>query len=456
VTGGQYTTIVSGYNLVDTSTYTIRDVYIGDLDGDGIIDATEIELLTAQIGNNKNDYTNTEWETTYKKYDINGDESITNSDLEILKNLVSSVARNASAIYIDSPGNYIINYSLPLDNYAATTSVFSGRNNNMQHFRNTEHGYLQKLWGAEYKGMTYDKDKDIYYLINNNTKKVIACEIDDNNQVMDRMDIQLPLFNNMELLGLAYFEYRIYVLATIDGNGYIFIVSTDISSIKDTIIRIPIHSGTLSTVKTEAYLRDSLPIANTAVGLAVINNKLFYYDSEYIYILLPLYDYMIMSADSNDQPTISFREAYETIHTLPASETIPVYQNIWNRLDFHGEKKGLIRLPGESNVSFKQRIMNTYKYFPSRDKQGSMYGIQRELGVEQIASYEPNINILPSPIVSGDIDSIRVFSGNEYIPVISSTSETVYKDGKYLNDKLTLNLSGDNTLVIDGDILLWS
>jgi hypothetical protein len=40
--------------------------------------------------------------------------------------------------------------------------------------------------------------------------------------------------------------------------------------------------------------------------------------------------------------------------------------------------------------------------------------------------------------------------------VISSTSETVYKDGKYLNDKLTLNLSGDNTLVIDGDILLWS
>lgn len=57
--------------------------------------------------------------------------------------------------------------------------------------------------------------------------------------------------------------------------------------------------------------------------------------------------------------------------------------HIWNCFDEFGMLLGIYRLPGERNEAFKNRIIDVFKNPGGAHEQGIIYGISRELGLEQ-------------------------------------------------------------------------
>lgn len=451
---GETIYLESGYSIVDTSTYKVMDVFIGDLDNDEIIDSRELDIMTANLGKSRKDYTADEWSSTYSKYDINGDGIINSADMTIIENLQTAIQRDVTAISFDTPGKYTIDYAIGDNNEPDITSIINV-GGVPEYFRNTTYGYMNSYWPSGYVDGTYDAHKSIYYYIDNSSKCLWVYEKDVLENTYDRYKIILPIQTNMELRGIVYSMYRIYILAMIDGISYIITVRTDLDNPEDDITIVPIHSGQRLSTDVDILLRDEAGVSYAASGLTMVNDsKLITIDGDAIKVLLPIHDYYVRSVDETDRNTLSLKEKYETLALTPSGEISPVYQNLWNMIDHHGQSKGIRRLPGETNASFKNRILDVFVHFPSRDKQGALYGIQRELGLTVEDVYEPEINLLPEGIDHRNADTIKIFNDTEKVEYDEIAVEHQYDHGKYSHDKIMYKVSGETILTIDKDIVV--
>lgn len=453
IVSGQ-TITTTDFIFIDTSDFRIGETVLGDIDRDGIIDQREIDEITANLNKGQSNFTAEEWESKYKYYDINGDSLINDDELLIVESLEDTIARDASALQFNKRGRYTVTYQAPINSLPATQAIYNERGE-IKYFQNNTFGYLNQAWPESFIDATYDDDKDLYYYIDDATKCIWAYENNILGQSEDRIKIQLPINVNTSLRGITYFNYRIYVLAIIDSVPYIYTIRTDRDDISGNISRVPIHSGAETTGDEHVMIRDIANITEAASSLVIINGaKLATIEAGKIIFLLPLFDYYFQSTDANGNNNISFRENYESVTTSPDAVVTPVYWNLWNMLDTHGEEKGIRRIPGENNQSFKARILDVFEHFPSRDNQGILYGIQRELGLDIVESYnDPELRILNSTITKEIASGLTIFDDNVHVPWDDFTVENIYRYGKYTHDRITFIKDSQEILVIDGNTI---
>jgi hypothetical protein len=446
---------ITNFEFTNTFDYTVADVYVADIDGDGIIDQKEIDLITPELGKSKANYTEEEWNETYSNYDINGDGLIDDGDLAAIQALQNTVQLDVSAVVIPDPGTYEITYEIPL-NGQASTAVYK-IDNVPVYFKNTIYNYLRSPWPNGFIDASYDDHKKITYYLDNDSKSIWAYENTEliTSQTLDRYKIQLPISASLELKGIIYHNYRIYVLAFRSGNPYIYTVRTDVNEIEDNITFVPIHSGARNIDDQHIKLRDNTGLDSSATGLTIINgSKLATVTNTEVVILLPIYDYYYFSVDNNNNNRVSFREKYESLASTPELTLYPIYQNLWNMIDTHAEEKGLYRLPGENNEGLKNRSLDVFPYFPSRDRTGSLYGMQRELGSEVETLHEvTHIKILPSFISKDNANTLRIFDDNVEVLYDNISITNEYRYGKYTHDKITYTSAGTEIVSIDKDVI---
>jgi hypothetical protein len=434
--------LTSGFTLLDTSNYNVRDISLIDLDNDGIVDTKELDLIDSVFGKRKADFTTQDWELKYKKYDINGDLVIDDRDKAIVAKFLNSVSRTATAIEFDNPGKYTVTYSMPNDSLAGTTAIIPivSPVPSLEYFRNNINDYLNSIWTSGFVDATYDNDKRIYYYLDNISKSVWAYEIDrELGTVFDKIKLLLPMFKNIELR----------------GRPKIIIMQTDQDSPEEFVYVQEINSGNRASGDVDIILRDRSGLTQYASGLTIIDDsKLVTFDEGNIKILLPLNDYYYSDNINVDGNTIHMREKYEELSISPSGQVSPIFQNIFNRFDFHGQDKGIRRLPGEDNVSFKKRILDVYQHFPSRDKRGIIYGIERELGLPVLDIAPDDLTIIPSIVTSGNAESMSIYYSGEVVPYDNINYETVYLYGKRSHDIVSYISSGTTLLSIDREIIL--
>jgi hypothetical protein len=215
-----------------------------------------------------------------------------------------------------------------------------------------------------------------------------------------------------------------------------------------------IHSGARLAADTNVVMRDEGGLTENVRGLTMINHtKLLTIDGDQFKIILPLYDYFIRSTNDDGYNSISMREAYETMDLTPSGTVAPVYQTLWNAFDFHGQSKGLRRLPGETNVSFRSRILDVYQHFPERGRIGALYGIRRELGLSVEDIDESPIKWLQSKIDYRNAGSVNITDDHEEVPYDEVDIEHQYSYGKYSHDLVTYKQSGTTVIAIDEDVV---
>jgi len=443
-------TYTTDFQFLDTSEYTVRDVYVGDLDDDGIIDEREIDIINANMNKTRSDFTDT---ALFDKYDINGDGIINGSEITIIEAIINTIQNNVSAIVFTNPGKYRISYKIPANGLGASKAIYN-RENSLTPVQSETYGYLPSIWPSGYIDAAWDQDKSLTYYLDNDTKSVWAYETDILGNTLDRYKIQLPLLSNLQLRGIYYSNYRIYVLSFSGTKPYIYTIRTDIDDFENYIEKIEIHSGNEST-NLYTIERDGYGLSPNAIGLAMINNnKLVTIDNDQIKLLMPIYDYFYRSTDTNGILTLNFRENYDALTLTPSGQIYPIYQELWNAINIHGEEKGLPRIPGETNASYKARILDVFTHFPDRTKVGSLYGIQRELGlpIEELDLHE-TVHVLPSPITKENMDSVSIFDDNQKIEITEISIKNEYRYGKYSHDTITFLSSGVTLATINRDII---
>lgn len=442
--------ILSGFIFVDTTSYIIGETFLGDLDDDGMIDSREIDLINSVMGYSRSNFSASEWDEKYSKYDIDGNGVINEKDRFVIESLLNTMSVDSSAILFDLPGQYKIEYSVPYE--GAATKAIASKNNELIYLKNDELDYLKSQWPTEYVDMTYDQDKGITYYLDNLTKSVWAYEDNILGQTNDRFKLPLPLYTGIQLIGIEYNEYRIYILAKINNQYKIITLRTDIDNILQNVFIIPIHSG--HTPDGFIRTRDAAGLVDPK-GLAIINGcKLVTYDESKLKLLLPIYDVFYRSTDEDIKPRLNFREKYESLE-IENGTVSQIYNTLWNMIDNHGEEKGLYRLPGETNITFKNRIMDVFKHFPSRDVNGAIYGISRELGQGTFdINIIPEVHLLSHSITKENKDTVKLYEDGIEIEYDEVKTIPQYMHGKYTHDKIEYIKNNVVVLTIDKDIVI--
>jgi hypothetical protein len=123
--------------------------------------------------------------------------------------------------------------------------------------------------------------------------------------------------------------------------------------------------------------------------------------------------------------------------------------------DYHGELYGLSRLPGEDNEAYKARLLDVYNRFPGRDKQGSLYGMSRELGAPIITDqYKYKLCILPDSITVDNAETLVIYDENDNkVEYDEIAYEARYQFGKYSHTSISYKLNGEILFTIDKDIV---
>jgi len=425
--------------FIDTSTWSVSK-YNDQIDynGDGVIDQREVDEIASMIGKKRIDYTDEVWFTDYAKYDLDSNGLIDMNDYHYVVNSLNSCRTRGTLIRFKATGRWRFTLYGSADNLAVT-SCFARTASGMGSIRGKTFGSLNKSIPTGCKWGVYHAYIGAYLVASATEHAVYMIKLQDDITI-DKVKFPMPMrATNSTLRGIALFQDNLIVLRKDDLGFSLLLMNTKYDAIDKEITSVDIHSG-IQTDR-DVFLRDTAGLTD-AYGLTFIGStKLATVDQGAVKILTPLFDYVTII--SNIVPnTMHFREKYDAIVTSPAHTFYPTYYYLFNQIDHFALNNGISRLPGEDNWSLKNRVLDVWRNFPDRSRNGIVAGIGRELGTDQYRKYNqshieeiPELSgdfthmkiIIDDVVVSGEIMRDTLYAGKHAMG--TKISATVEKDG---------------------------
>ena len=455
----------SGVTYTNTQSWARNYISDADIDKDGIIDSREIELVNANLGERYNPGNAQDWEDNFAIYDVNHDGVIDSKDLAIVQHLSGTIrADGGDILEFAYPGTYTVEFSIPLDGYAATSSFYRDATGKdvrvvlaMEPFRNETFNHLKTNFPDGYVDTTYDPNLNVFYYLDNTTKAVYAVNYDSTGGVKQTYKIILPYeHKDMDFRGITYIDGLIYVLVVINGVPWIYLLQADYANPETSLVKLPVHSGDALSSDPDIYIRDSAGLTSGVTALGSIDNdRLVTIDENKIKVLYPLFDVYSAEVDAETNKTsMFFREKYEELDTSPSGTINQTYFHIWNVFDEFAFERGLTRYPGEDNSSLKTTCLDVYENKWTMDLQGVHYGLSRALRSDPYilsGSTHFQLNTLPA---ADRIDGTMLRFNNVPVYWDTVTEEKVFKDSAYLYSTFVFYSGSTEIFQIHGDILV--
>ena len=437
-----------------TNTGVYRADY--DFDSDGVINLVELNMIQSVLDISESDVSEDDWNNIYSKYDLDGDKVITSDDVAILKKYLNSYADDTrDMVTINVPGNYLIQYET--SSQPGVTGYVTSNNAILLWRNKSFDGSIKTTYGDNFVDIDYDFDSDQFLLLDDVEKCVYVMLFDENQSVVDKFKILLPIESVDEVLGgITYCGKGIAYVCSFNkfGNGYLYRINLRSSDIDANVSRVPIYLG----INDEFLYTTNGGLSLGQSGLTAFcgYNKLLMTARNKVYMLEPRYDVMIVSGDK-----VHFRSKYNKVIVGNGSITKYAKQfwnHVWNEFDEFAWKVGLQRLAGETNLELKLRSLDVYENYPVPSEQGYINGILREVGgelfvVKQTRSFavEHNITVsdtYPVNITIGyKVPRQLIVNRYETVPVYNTNNTVLYN--KYL-------AYGNNTLTGEDNVLLFT
>ena len=135
---------------------------------------------------------------------------------------------------------------------------------------------------------------------------------------------------------------------------------------------------------------------------------------------------------------------------IPPREIVLVPRKVQNSVDDYGYNWGLKRIPGETNIQYRDRILDFWKHLQGNDKRGMLYGIGRELGIppSQIETIRPHEKFTVSlkGVYTG-FYPVRILIVDDVLRKLYLYAFTKYED---FSEPGTFNLKLKNLIIPSG------
>lgn len=443
----------------DNSAY--NELY--DFDHDGVINEAEYNKILSNLNRYRYETGMTDelWLDNFAQYDLDGDDTISANDLDIIRGYMTTTNDpDTDIVLFKEPGQYLIRYNTMLGGGISGYTVYDDL---VQIWKNDDiRGSLPIAKASGYKDIAYESATDTFYFSDNGDKCIRAELYDANANVVDTYKITLPITSfTEEICGITTSRDGLIYTVGSDSEhdvGKIYRINTHSDDIRGTVVSLDVYPEYETTTRYDAATAN---LPSTIYGISHFHgDRLLVTAQEGVYLLSPLYDVALYSADTQRVHFRSWHTYISNTETGPEYyRARPYWNRVWNEFDEAAWKVGINRLLGENNELLKRRIIDVHENYAYDNEQGYINGITRELGLDRFdkaksVQYAALSNPPADPSLY-DIEIIPSISTLLYLQINEIVEEPVYNLSNIIVRYKYL-LYGNHPYSSETDVLLAS